>query len=174
MKLFRLIGIALLAFFVLTAESCQNDQSDSDKQQQQQQAQASAASNQAVGFPAILNFTEKRIFKEILEKRDTPNFTTYTYFVGMHNEHTPLCRSVGYGIPESEQYTNPEYIAYASTQVGVDNLPQADPNGLYSSPSANGTWIMCLFKDGNVLPVRSEPNVVTLPQPWASLNQDGM
>lgn len=166
-------AIAISAFFVLTAESCQ-DQPTSVQQEAKRQEAVQAESNQAVGTPNITHFTEKRIFKEIYEKRDEPNLSTFTYLVGMNNQHTPLCRSIGYGIPESMQYTNPSLIGYASSQVGVAVLPQADPNALYSSPSSMGTWVLCLFKDKSVQPVRSEPNVVTLPEAWDQLNQDGM
>jgi hypothetical protein len=172
-NLLKVSALALAAFFVLTAESC-DGQTDATKREAAAQERMQSESQAAVGMPAILNWTEKKIFKLIFEKRDQPNLQTYTYFVGMHNEHTPLCRSIGFGIPESEQYTNPQMVGYASSQVGVGILPQADPNGLFSSPSANGTWVLCLYKDGTTEPVRSEPNVVTLTKPWSELNQDGM
>ncbi|WP_321913519.1 hypothetical protein [Paraburkholderia sp. J11-2] len=168
-------AISLAAFFGLTAESCDNapttQQIESAKQDRMQ-----AESNAAVGMPSIVNWTEKRRYKEIFEKRDDPNLQTYTYLVGMHNEHTPLCRSVGYGIPESEQFTNPSTVQdYGGTnRYAFEVIPQSDPNGLYSSSSANGTWILCLTKGGKVEPQRSEPNVITLSVPWSELNQDGM
>lgn len=172
-KLFKVFVLAVAAYFMLTAQSCDN-QPTSVQQEAKRQEAVQAESNQVVGTPNITHFTEKRIFKEIYEKRDEPNLATYTYLIGMNNQHTPLCRSIGYGIPESMQYTNPSLIGYASSQVGVAVLPQADPNALYSSPTAMGTWVLCLFKDKQVLPVRSEPSVITLPQAWDQLNQDGM
>ena len=167
--------LALLAFFLLEADSCDSQPSTTDKESQAQQA-LQAESISAVGMPSIINWTEKQQYKRVFEKRDQPNLATYTYLVGMHNEHTPLCRSIGYGIPESEQFTAPESVQ-RTAQTGNnywERLPQADPNGLYSSPSANGTWVLCLQKDGKVEPVRSEPNVVTLAVPWDQLNQEGM
>jgi hypothetical protein len=169
----KTIAIALGAFFVLTAESCDNPP-DSRQVEAARQEKVNAEANASVGMPAILNFTEKRRYKEIFEKRDDPKLQTYTYLSGIDGSHKPLCRSVGYGIPESEQYTNPMMIAYASTNVGVGIVPQADPNALFSSSSANGTWVLCLYKDGSVEPVRSEPNVITLTHPWGMLNQDNM
>jgi hypothetical protein len=171
----KIIAIACAAFFVLTAESC-DDQPTTQQKESAAQDRVQAESNASVGMPNIINFTEKRIYKEIYEKRDEPNLATYTYLVGMNNQHTPLCRSVGYGIPESEQFTNPSSIQEYNnpSKYVYEVLPQADPNALYSSPSANGTWILCLEKSGKVEPVRSEPNVITLPVPWDKLNQDGM
>jgi hypothetical protein len=173
-RIYKVSGVALTAVFLLSADSC-SQPTVADKESQAQMAMQ-GESNAAVGMPAIINWTEKRRYKEIFEKRDDPNLQTYTYLIGMHNEHTPLCRSIGFGIPESEQFTAPESIQ-ATNQTGSkywERLPQADPNGLYSSPSANGTWVLCTTKDGKVAPQRSEPNVITLTVPWDQLNQEGM
>jgi hypothetical protein len=172
---FKFFVMVVAAWFVLSADSCDTQPTVADKEAAQQ-VQQQGESNVAVPQPAIINWTEKRIYAEIYEKRDTPHLSTYTYLVGMHNEHTPFCRSEGYGIPESEQFTAPEAMQ-ATTHYGAnywDRLPLADPNGLYSSPSSNGTWVLCLTKSGKVEPQRSEPNVVTLTVPWAELDQDGM
>lgn len=162
--MWKVIIAALAAFFVLTAESC-DGQPSAEQKESAAQERMQAESQAQVGMPAIVNFAEKRNYKMIYELRDSPNFATYTYLVGMHNELKLLCHSVGYGIPESSQYTNPAMIGYASDRVGVATLPQADPNGLYSSPSSQGTWVMCLDPSGKVVPVRSEPNVLTSPFP---------
>lgn len=160
----KIIAIALAAFFVLTAESC--DTPTATQKEAHAQEQIQAESQAQVGMPAVLNFTEKRNYKMIYELRDKPDYATYTYLVGMHNELKLLCRSVGYGIPESSQYTNPSTVQdFGSTKYAYEVIPQADPNGLYSSPSANGTWVMCLDPNGKVVPVRSEPNVITSPFP---------
>jgi hypothetical protein len=43
-------------------------------------------------------------------------------------------------------------------------LPQADPNGLFSPTSAEGTWVMCKDpKGGEVKPVYIEPRIVVSP-----------
>jgi len=154
-----------------------NVQPTTQQRESAAQDKVQAESNASVGMPNILNFTEKRTYKEIFEKRDEPNLQTFTYLVSEQTmAHAPLCRSIGYGIPESEQYTNPSTVSDfgGSQRYAFEVIPQADPNALYSSPSANGTWVLCLFKDTKVLPVRSEPNVLTLPEPWGQLNQDGM
>ena len=53
-----------------------------------------------------------------------------------------VCDSIGYGISSATQFTNPQKIA-ASAQGGYAVLPQADPNGLFSPASAEGTWVLC-------------------------------
>ena len=70
--------------------------------------------------------------------------------------------SIGYGIPAATQYTNPQKHVYGST--GNYTLPQADPNGLFSPASAEGTWV--LMKDPNgdkVVPVYIEPRIIVSP-----------
>ena len=105
---------------------------------------------QSIGMPAIVNFAEKRMMKDVLELRDkmTP---TYTYLVGMNNNLTKLCDSVGYGLPYATQYTNPSL---------------ADPNGLYTPASADGTWVLCLDpKEKKAKPMYVEPRIIVSPFP---------
>lgn len=146
------------------------DQTAADKEQQAQTA-ITAAGDATVGYPATPNFNEKRTYKMIYELRDKPNYATYTYLVDMNNNYKLLCHSIGYGIPESEQYTAPESEQRVTVNGGgyTERLPQADPNGLYSSPSANGTWILCVGKDKQIHPVRSEPNIITVDTPMDQL-----
>lgn len=159
----KVIALAVAAFFVLTAESCNDGASVKEAAAQ---SRLTAESNAQVGMPAIANFAEKRNYKMIYELRDSPNYATYTYLVGMRNELKLLCHSIGYGIPESSQYTNPQADEFYTTSSSQHvPMPNADPNGMYSSPSANGTWVMCLGPDGKIAPVRAEPNVLTSPFP---------
>lgn len=122
---------------------------------------------QTVGMPAIVNFQEKRFLKQILELRDT-KLSTITYTQDLNAKIHKLCDSVGYGIPYSTQYTNPQRVVYSSYKEGIATLPQADPNGLFSPPSAEGTWVLCLNPESkDVAPVYVEPRVIvsTFPLP---------
>ena len=114
----------------------------SDDIQNKKQEQLSLNSVQSVGLPAITNFQEKRILKDILELRDTANLRTYAYITDINGHLHKRCDSIGYGIPYATQYTNPQKIA-DHYQGGYAILPQADPNGLYSPPNAEGTWVLC-------------------------------
>ena len=117
-----------------------------------------------VGMPAITNFAEKRMMKDIMELRDQ-NVATTTYIVDMTGKYHKICTSVGYGLPYATQYTNPQRIAYDSGHGSVA-LPQADPNGLYSPASADGTWVLCVDpKSGKPRPVFIEPRVIVSPFP---------
>ena len=115
-----------------------------------------------VGMPAIVNFAEKRMMKDILELRDK-NTPTITYLVGMNNQLSKVCDSIGYGLPYATQYTNPSRVTGGGSG-GYAVIPQADPNGLYSPPSADGTWVLCVdHKDNKPKPIFIEPRIIVSP-----------
>jgi len=126
----------------------------------QKQEASTLQAVQAVGMPSITNFQEKRILKNILELRDT-KVRTYTYTQDLNAGLHKLCDSVGYGIPYSTQYTNPQFVDRGSS-AGYAILPQADPNGLYSPSSADGTWVLCVNpeKPDDLAPVFVEPRII--------------
>jgi hypothetical protein len=172
-------ALSVAAFFVLTAESCQADSPPTANQKEAaQQAQQQEEGLVAVGPVNILNWTQKRQFKAILEAFDQPNLITYSYLVGSQDAKVvPLCRSQGYGFNEATQYTNPLMTQWKYTGregIAAAVVAQPDPNGLYSPPTSEGTLLLCLTKGGKVLPVRSEPNVLTLPVPYEELDRLGM
>jgi hypothetical protein len=62
-----------------------------------------------------------------------------------------LCNSLGYGLPYATQYTDPKL---------------ADPNGLYTPSSADGTWVLCLNpKTKQAEPQYVEPRVIVSTYP---------
>ena len=131
------------------------------KQQDQQEAILMEATNQ-VGMPAIKNFRERKLLKDIYEMRDQ-NITTYTYLWNEFNgKLVYLGESIGYGIPYATQFTSPQKIEYhVSAYVA---LPQADPNGLFSPASAEGTWVLLKNPNGSeVKPVYIEPRIIVSP-----------
>lgn len=149
---------------VLALLACDRTASSDDVQQQQQERVLQEATA-AVGMPSIRNFRERRLLKDILELRDQNDFVTYTYtFSEMTGKLTFFCDSIGYGIPYSTQFTNPEKAQYSGGNYSYYTLPQADPNGLFSPGSADGTWVMCKDPNGqDVRPVFVEPRIVVSP-----------
>jgi hypothetical protein len=152
--------LLLLPLIALLA-ACDPQQPNSRQIEAAKQEEIQLQAVQSVGMPAITNFAEKRMFKDILELRDK-NVPTTTYLVGMNNQLTKVCDSVGYGLPYATQYTNPQMKI--SGQNGNVTLPQADPNGLYSPASADGTWVLCVdHKDGKAKPIYIEPRIIVSP-----------
>jgi hypothetical protein len=156
----KLVLAILAACALLTA--C--DQSPTSTQiERRKQEELSMQAVTQVGMPAITNFAEKRMMKDILELRDQ-NVATTTYITDMNGKLHKLCNSIGYGLPYATQYTNPQRVTYDSAH-GSAVIPQADPNGLYSPASADGTWVLCVDAKGKARPVYVEPHVIVSPMP---------
>jgi len=144
-------------------------QPSADRMQREQQEQLSMQGVMSVGMPAITNFAEKRMMKDILEMRDKMQ-PTYTYLAGEQQGviGEKVCDSLGYGLSGATQYTNPQKIADRS-QGGYAVLPQADPNGLFSPAATEGTWVMCKVRGSDkVSPQYIEPRIIVLTFPKES------
>ena len=154
--------LALLSVaFMLVACDVQPNSTQIERRKQEEMSMQAVTQ---VGMPAITNFAEKRMMKDIMELRDQ-NVATTTYITDLNGKLHKICNSVGYGLPYATQYTNPQRVAYDSGHGSV-TLPQADPNGLYSPASADGTWILCVdAKSGKPKPVYIEPRVIVSPIP---------
>jgi hypothetical protein len=150
-----LLATAVLSTFVLSA--C--DETSTSKERRVQE-EISKQGVESVGFPAITNFAEKRMMKDIIELRDQ-NVATTVYITDLNGKLHKVCNAVGYGLPYATQYTNPQKVS----DGGRLTLPQADPNGLYSPASADGTWILCVDGKGKPRPVYIEPRVIVSPFP---------
>ncbi len=149
-------GFAIAVIFV----ACHTPTTEDD--QAALQAQALAQAHAQIGMPAINDFSEKRMMKDLYELRDKP-FPTHTYLV---NELTGclvyLGPSIGFGLPYSTQYTSPTKVdGHYDHWMQV---PQAEPNGLFMPSSAEGTWVMLKSPtEDKVQPVYVEPRVVVSP-----------
>lgn len=153
-------------FLVFSLAGCNNPTPpSSDQVQRQQQEMLSKQSNMVVGMPAITKFAEKKVFKDILELRDAMP-PTFTYITDWQGHLHKICDSVGYGFSGATQFTNPMRITENETihGYGYSTIPQADPNGLFSPPSDEGTWILCKDPHGDeVKPIRMEPRSIVSP-----------
>jgi hypothetical protein len=150
-----------VAAMTMGTSSCEDPKS-SDTIQREQQERILAEGTAQTGMPAIKNFRERKLLKDIIEMRDQKGLVTYTYqWSEVAGKRVFLCNSIGYPLPYATQYTNPQKVIREGSQYGLI-LPQADPNGLFSPASAEGTWVMCKDPNSkNVSPVYSEPKVIT-------------
>lgn len=162
MKRFTFFAVLCLTFLLT---GCYDTPVTADSIQRQKQEALSQQGNSVVGMPAIVNFAEKRQLKDIYELRDkTP--PTYVYITDLSGKLHKICDAVGYGFSGATQFTNPQRVAEYSSAKGysVVTLPQADPNGLFSPATDEGTWVMCKDPHGNkVAPVRIEPRTIISP-----------
>ncbi len=174
-----IVGIMGALLLVVTLNGCaerQEPAQTNDETQRQQQEKMLQEGIAQTGMPAIKNFREKKILKDIIELCDQDGLVTYTYLENMNpvivhgytalgGKLTYLGETIGYGIPCATQYTNPQRVArYEETpERGNITLPQADPNGLFKPASAEGTWILMLNPvSKKVSPQYIEPRIVTM------------
>ena len=147
------------------AAKCEGTQS-ADSQQRIETEKSLSEANRQIGMPSIVNFQERKLFKQILELRDQEKLITYCYLMNEMNGTVGqfLGTGIGYGIPAATQYTNPEKYTDVGNYNGY-NLPQADPNGLFMPTQTSATWYMLLDKEGNPHPVYIEPLIIVSPIP---------
>lgn len=123
---------------ILALTSCMKKTSEHLQNEKQEELNKQAVTS--VGMPSLTRFSEKKHLKDILELRDKEQ-ATITYVRDMNGVLHKVCDSIGFGIPSSTQYTNPQKIDCSNAHCEV--IQQADPNGLYSSNS-EATWVLCL------------------------------
>jgi hypothetical protein len=158
----QLLFASLIA---LSLVSCGEYQPTADEKDRLQQEKALQEAQRETGLPAIHNFQEKKLLKQIYELRDNEKIVNYAYLYNeMQGKLVFIGKCIGYGIPYSTQYSNPQKVYHEGSQYGLI-LPQAEPNGLFMPASSDGTWVMLLDKEGTPHPVYIEPKVIVSPFP---------
>jgi hypothetical protein len=163
-KKFFLLGLPVVCLLTMANSGC-DDQSPADTAARRAQALVELQGVQSVGMPAITNFAEKKLLKEVYELRDKSQ-PTIAYIPDLNGHLHKLCDAVGYGIPYATQYTNPAKTIEGHGDGEFVAIPQADPNGLFSPANADGTWVACVnpvTKEAAVIFV--EPRVIVSPFP---------
>jgi len=159
----NVILVLLGAGFLMSSNGGCTPEPSTDQIQSKQTEQLAAEANRQVGLPNITNFTERKFFKMIRELCDT-EVTTYTYIVDMHGQRHFLCESIGYGIPYSTQFTNPERMVERSGAHGraLVTLPQPEANGLFMPVSSSATWVLASTEEG-IQPIYVESEILVSP-----------
>ncbi len=139
MLLTTLLLIAAMSFTGCGQSTPAAKSADSKIQAQQEMMMKEAVSQ--TGLPAIHNFKEKKMMKMLYELRDQEGLVCHAYLMNEMNGKIGqyLGQCIGYGLPASTQYSNPEKIAvnktWKSSTYGAGGiygtLPQAEPNGLF-------------------------------------------
>lgn len=168
MKRFLVIAIMVTVMMLTMGNSSCTSKNDTDKKQAAQTEKLAAEADRQVGQPGITNFTERKFVKYLYELRDQDGVSTFTYTVDMHGKLHFLCESIGYGIPYSAQFVNPEKPKWWSSGAAV-TLPQPEPNGLFVPDGLSATWVLCIDDKGeSVRPVYCEPEILVSPFKLAS------
>jgi hypothetical protein len=88
----------------------------------------------------------------LYELRDKPKLKCYYYTkCDMTGKYVYEGTCIGYGVPYSAQYSNPEKIVEGDKAIGYDLMgigdylmiiPQAEPNGMFMPESSSATWVI--------------------------------
>ena len=155
--------IIVVMLFLLMFTGCDERPPSADQIATRQTNIVMSEMARTVGQPEIVNFQEKKLAKLLYELRDQSDFVTYAYAQGYNGKFIYLGRAVGYGLPYSAQYTNPQRLESRST-YGIVILPQPEPNGLFMPDGLSATWIMLIDEDtGDIAPMYFEPNLAVYP-----------
>jgi len=166
------IGALMLMTLMLNTGCGITPQADQELQVKTE-AQAKEA-NKELGMPNIVNFQEKKVLKMIYELCDQENLVCYAYLFNRNNGSIGqyLGKCIGYGIPYSTQYSNPEKMIHPYSGVYY-NLPQAEPNQLFKPTGLSATWLLLIDPATNEpRPVYIEPEIIVSPfkLPQTNLN----
>ena len=154
-------------FAIILLISCDKKINSSDRELQEKTEIAIQESNREIGMPAIVNFQEKKNLKWIYELCDKENLVCYAYLFnemqGTIGQYLGEC--IGYGIPYSTQYSNPEKVIYeGGYERGFGSLPQAEPNGLFKPTGLSATWLIMIDPETKEpRPVYIEPLIIVSP-----------
>lgn len=163
-KYFSYLPLLLLACFCLMGVKDCDSEPTTDMIQTQQTEKLQQEAQRQSGLPNITRFQQKKIMKLIMEQCDKADLITYVYLKSdYYGKLTFIGKAIGYGVPFSAQYTNPERI-YRPYSGHYLTLPQPDPNGLFMPTSSSATWLMMVDpKTNKAKPVYLEPEIVVSP-----------
>ena len=158
----RLVLVTLLAL-----SSCTYDD-DVSPQEAADRAQASAQQSQygtGQPTPSFDWSLERQLLIDIYRARNE-HVITHSVVRSMTGAIEYDCPSLGFGVPNGASLTNPVQTEWRrwSGIAGVA-LGQAEPNGIFLSPSTDATWVPCSDPSGQFAPVYTEGKLTVFPFP---------
>ena len=168
--MFLMIGLITLIFTSCVEVTEPKPNADLEVQQKTELAMQEA--NRQSGMPAIINFQEKKNLKWIYELCDQENLICHAYLFnelkGEIGQYLGEC--IGYGIPYSTQYSNPERVANFRGDYGqyaddaVYTIAQPEPNGLFKPEGLSATWLIMIDPTTKKpRPIYIEPAIIVSP-----------
>jgi len=163
----RTLGALAIAALVFAVAGCgtTNDQLQHDQETVQKQQDQYA---QVEPIPFFDWSQDRAVFIQIYQaKNDARNTWSVVTSAGT-GEVLFMCPSIGYPIPADTQLTNPMQIT--RVKAGSDwstwnAVPQAEPNGLYSSTNTDATYVLCVMSNGDKTPLYTEQKVTAFAFP---------
>lgn len=169
-------GILLIGLLFFGITGCKETDNNADAIQARQTEIALLEAQRQTGMPNIVNYQQKKLLKMIYELCDKEDLICYAYIKSDYQGKLMFIgKCIGYGIPFSAQFTNPQKVVEGDKQLGYDLagyinypmiLPQADPNGLFMPTSSSATWLIMIDpKTNEPRPIYCEPELVISPFP---------
>ena len=169
-----LLTVILVVGALMTTYGCWEAQQSADFKQTKATEIALDEAQRQIGMPNIVNYQQRKQMKWIYELADREDLVTYVYIkADMTGKLIFVGKALGYGVPFSAQFTNPEKVVQGDHELGYDISgyvnypmlkPQADPNGLFMPTSSSATWVIMIDPEtGDPRPQYWEPEIVVSP-----------
>lgn len=161
------VGIVLVSFLAFLSVGCTKSSKGSTQLQQDQAVvgQQQDIYSKAQTIP-LFNYSQTRQSLIEINTALANGVTTWSVFTSYTGVPLYSCPSIGFPIPADTQLTNPEQLVRIKISDGnyiEGTLPQAEPNGTYTSQNTNATYVLCVRNNGSVAAVYSEPMVISFP-----------
>ena len=164
----------LLVLVAMTVIGCSKQDNSADIEMQRKTELALQEAGREIGLPGIVNYQEKKNLKWIYELCDQENLICHAYLFNVMNGTIGqyLGECIGYGIPYSTQFSNPEKAIGGDKAQGYSfktytdpiTLPQAEPNGLFKPTGLSATWLIMIDPETKKpRPVYIEPEIIVSP-----------
>lgn len=167
----KIFGFVLCAVFSVVLVSCTVSNESADLKQTKASEDMFSEAQRQIGMPNIVNFQQRKMLKWIFELADKADLVTYSYIkADMTGKLIFIGKTLGYGVPFSAQFTNPEKVVEGDKEIGYDvaglgslmTKPQADPNGLFMPTSSSATWVIMIHPEtGKPVVDYWEPELIT-------------
>lgn len=158
-------GMAAVAA-TLSLTGCFGGSPNAQQAEQKTETHQQWVYNQNQPVPFFKWSLERQILKDSEVAAARGDQSTSFFFVMGVQDPVMVCPSLGLGVPDTAQLSNPEQIAPISGNWGggATTLPQADPFGIHTPPNSDGTYVICIIGGKPVLQ-RAEENVHTIMAP---------
>lgn len=163
MKVASLAGVAGPVALVLAG--CSHPANANQTEQNAQTAQQRIYDNNQ-GLPQYNWSLERQVLIDAQDSAARGDASTSFFFVQGVQEPVFICPSLGLGVPDTAQLSNPDQIAPVSSKWGGGSavIGQMDPFGVYTPPTSEGTYVICVI-NGRPTLQRAEEYVHTVMAP---------
>jgi hypothetical protein len=162
-KIIFILIFLIIGYFVFSSGEIENT---ADDEQTQQTETMMLEAHRQTGMPDIINYQQKKLMKMIYELCDKEDLICYAYmFSDYQGKLIYIGKCIGFGIPFSAQFSNPERELYpGGYNRGFGAIPQPEPNGLFMPTSSSATWLIMIDPETKEpRPVYFEPTIVVSP-----------